>query len=65
VSSGPLYTCGLQPGGDVFCWGREGSLGNPFPPDHTLPTRLPFGGWASVSAGGGHAIAVRARTDSV
>lgn len=67
VAAGPLYTCGLQPGGDLYCWGRESLLGNPFPPDPnpTVPTRLPFGGWAGVSAGGVHAIGLRAGTDSV
>lgn len=61
VSAGDFHTCGLTPGGQLYCWGDngQGQLGDGTTEGHALPT-LVSGGllFRQVSAGEYHTCAV-------
>ncbi len=60
VSAGPDYSCAIRTAGSLWCWGDNlsGQLGDGTTTDRQSPTQI--GGltsWASVDAGGSHALA--------
>ncbi len=68
VSAGLRHTCGLDGGGEVWCWGANevGQLGDGTAVDRVEPTRIAVDGpFVSVSAGGAHTCAVRASASAL
>lgn len=61
LSAGRVHTCGLVPGGAVYCWGEGGSgqLGNGTQTSSTTPVRVALAAtFVAVSAGGDHTCAL-------
>jgi alpha-tubulin suppressor-like RCC1 family protein len=65
VAVGAFFSCGITVGGDAYCWGAGGQLGNGSDFATTLPT-LVVGGhqWAQLSAGWSHACGVTQSGDA-
>jgi len=62
VSAGPGFTCAVQTGHTLWCWGNggDGELGDRSMASQDSPVRVGGrAGWTEVAAGGGHACAVR------
>ena len=60
VSAGYEFTCAVQTGHTLWCWGsgQDGELGDGSTASHDSPVRTAAGRRAQASAGAGHACAV-------
>lgn len=60
VAAGDGHTCGIQEGGELYCWGDNeyGQLGDGTTTGRDAPQRI-GAGWSDVSAGGQHTCGIR------
>ena len=62
VTTGSSHTCGLRDGGELYCWGSNGSgaLGMGSVGTQNTPTRVGEDLWLAVEAGQGRTCGIRA-----
>jgi len=64
ITAGEFQTCGIRPGGTLWCWGQNdhGQLGIGSDTDQDQPVQVTTpapGGWAAVTSGESHTCATR------
>lgn len=62
VTNGDHFTCGIDSGNALYCWGTSytaGQLGTNDSAAHLVPTKVGSAAWSQVSAGASHACGIQ------